>query len=96
MSAVYKNYIDGKWTAPFSGKYYRTYNPSDPDDCVGEFPLSEPEDVEQAVKAAHKAFLSWQKVLPMERSVFVEKFASLLEENVSSLGESLCREQGYR
>ena len=91
---TYQNFIDGKWTAPVSGKYYKTFNPADPGDCVGEFPLSEAADVEKAVQAAQKAFLPWSRMLPMERAAFVEKFVALLEENVSRLGESLCREQG--
>ena len=94
MSTIYQNFIDGKWTAPVSGKYYKTFNPADPADCVGEFPLSEPADVEQAVQSAHKAFLSWSKLLPMERAAYVEKFVALLEQNVQHLGECLCREQG--
>lgn len=94
MSNTYQNFINGRWVAPASGKYYKTFNPADNTDCVGEFPLSEVQDVEQAVQAAHKAFLSWGKLLPMERAVYVEKFVALLEENISRLGECLCREQG--
>jgi len=71
MSNTYQNFIDGKWTAPASGKYYKTFNPADPADCVGEFPLSETADIERAVQAAHKAFSSWSRLLPMERAVFV-------------------------
>ena len=94
MSNIYQNFIDGKWTAPVSGKYYKTFNPADNADCIGEFPLSEPADAEKAIQAANKAFPAWSKLLPMERAAYVEKFVALLEENVPRLGESLCREQG--
>ena len=94
MSNTYQNFINGKWTAPASGKYYNIFNPADKADCIGEFPLSEVQDAEQAIQAAHKAFPLWSGLLPMERAAYVEKFVILLEENVNRLGESLVREQG--
>lgn len=94
MSNTHQNFINGKWTAPSSGKYYEIRNPADPDDLIGQFPLSEVKDVDQAVKAAHEAFLSWSRLLPMERAQYIEKFITLLDEKTNYLGECLCREQG--
>jgi aldehyde dehydrogenase (NAD+) len=94
MSNTYQNFINGKWTVPSSGKYYEIRNPADKDEIIGQFPLSEAPDIDQAVRAAHTAFLSWSKLLPMERAQYVEKFVALLDEKTGYLGECLCREQG--
>jgi aldehyde dehydrogenase (NAD+) len=94
MSNIYKNFINGKWTDPSSGKYYTIRNPADPDDLIGQFPLSEVKDIDHAVKSAHEAFSLWSQMLPMERAQYVEKFVALLDEKTNYLGECLCREQG--
>ncbi|MDR0655156.1 MAG: aldehyde dehydrogenase family protein [Treponema sp.] len=94
MIKTCQNFINGKWTPPSSGKYYEIRNPADKDEIIGQFPLSEIQDVDQAVLAASKAFLAWSKLLPMERAAYVEKFTTLLDEKTNYLGECLCREQG--
>ncbi|MDR1903694.1 MAG: aldehyde dehydrogenase family protein [Treponema sp.] len=94
MSNTYQNFIDGKWTAPSSGKYYEIRNPADYDEIIGSFPLSEPGDADAAVLAAHRAFPAWSGLLPMERAQYVERFVALLDEKIDYLGECLCREQG--
>jgi aldehyde dehydrogenase (NAD+) len=94
MSDTCKNFIDGAWTAPSSGKYYDIHNPADYDEIIGSFPLSGPEDIDAAVLAAHKAFPAWSGLLPMERAQYVERFVALLDEKTAYLGECLCREQG--
>ena len=91
---TYLNFIDGQWTAPRSRQYYRNFNPADDRDLIGEFPLSAPEDVDAAVKSAHRAFGGWRRMLPGEREKQVDRFVTLLDENRQRIGEALCREEG--
>jgi aldehyde dehydrogenase (NAD+) len=91
---TYQNFIDGKWTAPRSGRYYPDINPADDRDIVGNFPLSDKEDADDAVAAAHRAFAAWSRMLPSEREKCIERFVVLLDQNRQRIGEALCREEG--
>jgi acyl-CoA reductase-like NAD-dependent aldehyde dehydrogenase len=88
------NFIEGEWQAPRSGAYYPDYNPADDKDLIGNFPLSTKEDVDEAVQSAHKAFVSWSKMLPAEREKYINKFVDLLGKEAPKIGEALCREEG--
>ena len=50
------NYIDGKFVA--SEAYLESFNPST-EEVIAHIPDSSPEDAEQAVQAARKAFSSY-------------------------------------
>lgn len=80
----YKMYIDGKWVDAQDGKTFKTYNPAN-----GEFLATVAdagkEDVDAAVKAAWKAFESWKKTSPAERSAMLLKIADLIDENAEKL-----------
>ena len=65
--AVYKNYIDGKWTAPSTGKYYTKTNPANYEDIIGEYPLSQGKDVDAAIENCSKAFKPWRRTLINDR-----------------------------
>lgn len=92
--AQYKNYINGEWVAPATGKYYENFNPADNSDLIGEFPLSDADDTNVAVESANKAFQLWGKMNPKKREGYVKKFVDLLEKNKQQIGEVVCREQG--
>lgn len=72
-----KMYIDGNWVDSASGKRYNVLNPAN-GEIIGSVPLGSSEDVNSAVNAAARAFDSWRKVSPEERSALVAKLASVL------------------
>ena len=37
---VFKNFINGEWVGPKSGKTHENRNPANTDEIIGEFPLS--------------------------------------------------------
>ena len=80
----YKIFIDGKWVDGSEGKTFESYCPAN-----GEFLATcvdaSAEDVDMAVKAAWKAFASWKKVSPQERSAILLKIADLIDENKEKL-----------
>ncbi len=90
----YRNYIDGTWVEPHSGKYHPDTNPADWTDIIGNFPLSDDEDVKAAAASAHKAFRLWNRQKPAEREAYIHRFSALLERDRQKLGEALCREEG--
>jgi acyl-CoA reductase-like NAD-dependent aldehyde dehydrogenase len=91
---THKNFINGSWVDPRSGRYYRDTNPADDQDLIGDFPLSDEEDVRAAVESAHAALTRWRRLPPAQRERHIEGFAELLAGNRQRVGEVICREEG--
>lgn len=77
----YDNYINGKWTAPASGKYFDVITPLD-GTIMTKAAHSNAEDLDKAVNAAHKAFETWGKTSATERSIILNKIADRIEQNL--------------
>lgn len=94
MADVFKNYINGKWVDAKSGKTFENRNPANWDDLIGVFPKSGPEDVEEAVKAAKKAYQSWRLVPPPKRADIIKRAADLLVQRKEEIAREMTREMG--
>ncbi len=76
----YELFINGRFTKPIAGKYFKTINPS-----TGE-PLSEvaeagANDVDLAVKAARNAYdKTWSKISAKDRGRYLYRIARILQE----------------
>ena len=77
-----KMLINGKWVNAASGKTFPTYNPAT-GEVLAQIAEGDREDIEQAVKAARKAFDHgpWRKLTVSERGRLIWKLADLLEEH---------------
>jgi phenylacetaldehyde dehydrogenase len=75
-----KMLINGKWVNAVSGKTFPTYNPST-GEVLAHVAEGDREDVDQAVKAARKAFDDgpWRRLSASERGRLIWKLADLLE-----------------
>ncbi|MBP1154049.1 MULTISPECIES: aldehyde dehydrogenase family protein [unclassified Paenibacillus] len=62
-----------------SGKTYTTTNPST-GEILGEVPLAQPEDVNEAVETAAEAQRQWKKVPPLRRAAYLREIAAALKE----------------
>ena len=76
----FKQYIDGKWQAPKSGKYLVSKNPCT-QKKLASIPHSGPDDVNAAVKAAQKAFQSWSKLSHHRRARYLYAIARQIQKN---------------
>ena len=94
MAEVFKNYINGKWVDAKSGKTFENRNPANWDEVIGVFPKSGPEDVDEAVKAARRAYESWRLVPPPKRADIVKKAADMLVERKEEIAREMTREMG--
>jgi len=78
------NFIGGEFVAPKSGKYVELINPAT-GVPFAEMPVSDDADVDAAVRVAEKAFASWKRTTPSERSLALLRIADLLETHAEEL-----------
>ena len=83
-----KLFIDGQWRAAKSGETLAAIDPSSGTQ-VTRFAAGGAEDVDDAVKAARKAFETgpWSKMRPYQREALMLRLADLIEGEVQSLAE---------
>jgi aldehyde dehydrogenase (NAD+) len=91
---VYKNFINGEWVEPRSGKAYENRNPANTDELVGMFVSSSQEDVDAAVEAAKEAYKSWLLVPAPKRGEILFRAAELLVQRKEEFSKDMTREMG--
>ena len=86
----YDLFIDGKWQKPKSGKYFDSINPAN-QKKLSSIAEANSEDVDDAVKAARKAFKPWSLLPASERAKYLYRIARLIQERAKefSVIESL-------
>ena len=82
MAQKFQNYIDGAWIDSSDGKIFENHNPANWDDLIGTFPLSTPEDVNQAAAAAADAFKSWRLVPAPSRGDICRKAGEIMVQRI--------------
>lgn len=94
MSKKFQNYIDGKWVDAKSGKTFENRNPANWDEVVGTFPLSGKEEVDEAVKAARRAFESWRLVPAPKRGDILKRVGDIMTTRKDEIAKQMTREMG--
>jgi len=81
----YGLFIDGKFVAPKSRKYFETVNPAT-EETLAEVAEAGAADVDAAVTAAEEAYRKrWSKLKPADRGKYVYRIARLLQEKSREL-----------
>jgi malonate-semialdehyde dehydrogenase (acetylating)/methylmalonate-semialdehyde dehydrogenase len=88
-----ENFVGGQWVRPTSLGRLEVPDPSS-GMLIARVPRSGAEDVDAAVRAARKAFLTWRDVPVSDRARRVLTLRHLLEEHTEELARSIVREQG--
>jgi alpha-ketoglutaric semialdehyde dehydrogenase len=91
---VFKNFINGEWVAPHSGKYIENRNPANTDENIGAFPASTQVDVNDAVAAAKAAYKTWRLVPAPKRAEILFRAAELLVKRKEEFSRDMTREMG--
>ncbi len=78
------NFIGGESVAPKGGKYVELINPGT-GQPMAEMPVSDASDIDAAVQVAAKAFQSWKRTTPSQRSLALLKIADILEARAEEL-----------
>lgn len=77
-------FINNEFVPSLSGKKFPTVNPATGKTIV-EVYEADAQDVDRAVEAAKKAFVSWKQVSPTARGALMFKLASLIERDIAEL-----------
>ena len=78
------NFIGGESVAPKAGKYVELTNPAT-GQPFAEMPISDAADVDAAVQSAARAFVSWRRTTPSQRSQALLKIADVMEAHAQEL-----------
>lgn len=80
LKQKYGLFIDGKFVAPRSGRYFKTLNPAT-ETKIADIADANARDVDRAVKAARRAHASvWSRMKPAERGKYIYRIARILQE----------------
>lgn len=94
MPDTHLNYIDGRWVPGSTGETFLDTNPARPDEVIGEFQRSGPDDVDDAVAAAVGAQDEWRRTPAPLRGEIVARATRILVERKPELAEIITREMG--
>jgi betaine-aldehyde dehydrogenase len=78
------NFIGGEQVAPKGGHYVTLLNPAT-GQPFAEMPQSDAADIDHAVSVAHRAFQSWRRTTPSQRSRALLLIADALESRAEEL-----------
>jgi betaine-aldehyde dehydrogenase len=90
---VLGNFVDGTWTDPVDGGYTDVVDPST-GEVFASAPRSGVTDVDEAMRAAARAFDGWRTTTPRERQLTMLKFADALEARTEDLLDAECQNTG--
>jgi len=84
----YQMYIDDQWVDAENDKCFESFNPADGEPWA-VIPEASAGDVDSAVRAAHRAFVSgpWSTMLATQRGKLLRRLGDLLAENSELLGK---------
>ncbi|MBA2632705.1 MAG: aldehyde dehydrogenase family protein [Chloroflexi bacterium] len=94
MTKTYRNLIGAEWKGAESGATFTSTSPANHDEVIGEFAASGPPDVDAAVAAARRAFVSWSAMPAPKRGEILFRIARLLAEHKEELSKLMTREMG--
>lgn len=80
----YDHFINGQWVAPSSGEYFDNVSPID-GKAFTQAARGNAKDIEEAIDAAQKAFITWSKSAASYRSNILLKIAQRIEDNLDYL-----------
>ena len=93
MPNSFANYIGGRWVPARSGRTFFNLNPAT-GETLGEYPSSGPEDVNDAVEAAQKAYPAWRLTPAPKRAEILYRAGEIIRARKEDLARAMTREMG--
>ncbi len=91
---IFSNFINGKWVPSRSGRLFENRNPADQEELIGRFQDSTPDDADEAVTAAARAFESWRLVPAPRRAEILLHASLLIARRKEEFARDMTREMG--
>lgn len=85
--------IAGQWRVPATERFGNVYNPST-GEVIARTPMCGAREVNEAVTAAQKAYVSWSQVPAPKRATILFKYRTLIEAHFEELAQLVTRENG--
>ena len=85
--------IDGIWRPSSEGRTIPVVNPAT-EEVIGQVSHASTADLDEALAAAERAFATWKKTSPLERSKLMRKAADLLRGRADEIARLMTLEQG--
>ena len=86
-------YIDGKFIEAEGRKTEAVLNPAT-GEVLAQLPHATREDLDRALAAAQRAFTTWSRSSPLERSAVLRKVAELARARADAIGRNITLDQG--
>ena len=86
-------YIDGQFIHGGGRREQDVFNPAT-NQVIAKLPHATREDLDKALSSAQRAFESWRRTSPLERSKVLRKVAELARERSAEIGRNIVRDQG--
>ncbi|MFZ2648995.1 MAG: NAD-dependent succinate-semialdehyde dehydrogenase [Burkholderiaceae bacterium] len=86
-------YIDGQFTHGGGRHEQDVFNPAT-NQVIAKLPHATREDLDRCLSAAQRAFESWRRSSPLERSKVLRKVGALARERANEIGRNIVRDQG--
>jgi len=86
--------IGGEWIGSADGRFIPVENPSRRGSIIAEVPRGGAVDADRAVKAAHKAFETWERTAPRERGKRLLRIADAIEARAEEIARTIALETG--
>ncbi|VAV91684.1 Aldehyde dehydrogenase [hydrothermal vent metagenome] len=93
MKTLDKFYIDGKWVTPDGTRLLDVINPANEEVCA-KLVLGTPKDVDRAVAAAQKAFISWSRSSKEQRLEVMRAVLVAYDARQDEIAEAITLEMG--
>lgn len=93
MDSYLKHFIDGKWVDSIGGTRHAVISPSTEEPCT-EITIGSQADVDAAVAAARKAFVTFSQSSVEERVALLGRIAVEYKKRIADLSQSMATEMG--
>jgi NADP-dependent aldehyde dehydrogenase len=80
--------INGEWRQSKNDGSFKAVNPTEKQSMPQEFPVSNLEEVEEALQAGYEAVLALRSISPNKIADFLEQYASNIEARTDELVET--------
>jgi malonate-semialdehyde dehydrogenase (acetylating)/methylmalonate-semialdehyde dehydrogenase len=90
---VLANYVNGQWVTPNGAELLEVRNPATAE-VLAHVPMSSAADVDEAVRAAERAFYGWRATPVIERAAYLFKLRQLLEDHFEEIARTITLEAG--